>query len=324
MRKPSQNLAGPLLALAAFAIFSFHDVIVKLLGGIYSPFQIVFFSALFGFPFLTLMLIRDRTPGTLRPKHPWWTGLRTVTAVITAASAFYAFSVLPMAQTYALLFASPLLVTLLSIPVLGEPVGARRLIAVIVGLLGVIVVLQPGTTEFAAGHIAGMTAAVCGATGAVIMRKIGRDERSAVMLLYPMMANIVVMGVALPFVYQPMPLIHLQGLIAIAFLAFIASAMTVAAYRIGTAVTIAPMQYSQIIWASIYGVLLFDEVPQVSTLIGAGIIILSGVYIVLREDKRREDSNLPVLNSRLRSDVGTHPRLSVWFLRNSGDAAKSR
>ncbi|MEO1307138.1 MAG: EamA family transporter, partial [Pseudomonadota bacterium] len=128
------NTRGALLALGAFGIFAGHDVIVKFLGGTYSPVQIVFFSVLFGFPLATLMLMRERGAGTLRPVHPVWMALRTGAVVVTAVSAFYAFSSLPLATVYAVLFATPLIITVLSIPILGETVRFRRWLAVLVGL----------------------------------------------------------------------------------------------------------------------------------------------------------------------------------------------
>ena len=94
----TSNQRAVLLSLNAFGIFATHDVIVKLLGASYSAFQIVFFSVLFSFPVATMLLLRDKTVGTLIPRHPWWSLARTVAAVITGASAFYAFSVLPLAQ----------------------------------------------------------------------------------------------------------------------------------------------------------------------------------------------------------------------------------
>ena len=74
----SDNVKAVLLSLAAFGIFSTHDVVIKLLGGSYSAFQIIFFSGLLGFPLVMIMLLQDQTKGTLIPKHPWWTGLRTL------------------------------------------------------------------------------------------------------------------------------------------------------------------------------------------------------------------------------------------------------
>ena len=210
------NAVGAMYALTAFGIYSTHDVVVKFLGASYSPFQIVFFSTLFGFPIVTVMLMREREDGNLRPVHPWWTTLRTLASLVTTSSAFYAFSVLPLAQTYAIIFAAPLLITILAIPMLGETVGWRRSLAVTVGLIGVLVVLRPGSTALSAGHLAALAAAVFSAIAAVIVRKIGNDERSAVLLLYPMMANFVVMGFAMPFVYQPMSPTHLGGFALIA------------------------------------------------------------------------------------------------------------
>lgn len=301
------NLRGALCALVAFAIFATHDAFVKILGGHYSAFQLVFFSVLFSFPVVTLMLMRDPTSDNLIPRHPWWTALRTAATVVTGSSAFYAFSVLPLAQVYAILFAAPLLITLLAIPILGESVGPYRAGAVIVGLVGVLVVLQPGTTELTLGHLAALTAAVCGATGSVIVRKIGREERDAVLLLYPMVANFVLMGALLPFVYRPMPAAHLGMLAIIAVLASVAGLLVIAAYRNGDAAIVAPMQYSQIIWASIFGIALFGERPTGYTILGAIIIIASGLFIVLREN-RGASVNEPVLTTRARPDTGTTPR----------------
>ncbi|MEM6896513.1 MAG: DMT family transporter, partial [Pseudomonadota bacterium] len=255
------NTRAVLLALTAFAIFATHDVIVKLLGAHYASFQIVFFSVLFSFPVATLLLLRDQTAGTLIPVHPWWVATRTAAAVITGACAFYAFSVLPLAQTYAIIFASPLLITLLSIPILGEKVGLRRGLAVIVGLLGVLIVLRPGTTTLGLGHLAALGCAVFGALASIIVRKIGRDERSIVLILYPLMANFVIMGALMPLVYRPMTVGHLGLSFAIAALAIIAALCLISAYKSGEAAIVAPMQYSQILWATIFGMLFFSETP---------------------------------------------------------------
>ncbi|MEM8538685.1 MAG: DMT family transporter [Pseudomonadota bacterium] len=313
----SSNARGALLALLAFAIFSTHDVIVKILGGVYAPFQIVFFSVLLSFPLALIMLMRDAKPGTLVPKHPYWLSLRTVAAVLTGVSVFYAFSVLPLAQVYAILFATPLLITILAIPVLGEKVRLRRWLAVLVGLAGVLVVLRPGQTELTPGHVAALVAAIGGAVASIVVRKIGSEERPVVMLLYPMMVNFIVMAAALPFVYVAMPIEHLGLFAVIAVFAWIASRLVIAAYQAGEAAIIAPMQYSQIIWASVFGYLFFGEVIDAATAIGAAIIIASGLYIVLRESRSGNSDNTPVLRTRSRAETATTPRVSLQ-MRMSG------
>ncbi|WP_019954542.1 DMT family transporter [Yoonia vestfoldensis] len=311
------NAKGALIALAAFGVFATHDVVVKILGGIYSPVQIVFFSVLLSFPLATFTLMRDSKPGTLVPIHPWWMATRAVATVITGFTAFYAFSVLPLAQVYTILFASPLLITVLAIPVLGETVRIRRWAAVIVGLIGVLVVLRPGSTELSLGHLAALTAAIGGSVASIIVRKIGSEERPVVMLLYPMALNFVVMAAALPFVYQPMPIEHLGLLGVIAIFAWIASRMIISAYQAGEAAIIAPMQYSQIIWATIFGFFFFDELINLNTAVGASIIIASGMYIVLRESRSGASENTPVLRTRSRSETGIIPRISM-LVRVSG------
>lgn len=307
------NARGALLALLAFGIFSTHDVIIKVLGASYAPVQIVFFSVLLSFPLATLMLMRDAAPSTLIPRHPWWLALRTVAVVATGISAFYAFSVLPLAQVYAIIFASPLVITVLAIPILGEVVRFRRWLAVLVGLVGVLVVLRPGTTDLTLGHAAAGVTAVGGSIAAVVVRKVGEDERPVVMLLYPMMANLTVMAVLLPFVYVPVPIEHLGLFALVALGAWMAGRLIISAYQAGEAAIIAPMQYSQIIWASLYGFFFFDEVIDVPTALGTAIIIASGLYIVLRESRSGASENTPVLRSRSRPETGTVPRASLYM-----------
>ena len=187
---------GILIALAGFALYAAHDVLIKLLGGSYSPFQIVFFSVLFAFPLTSLMLIGEAEPATLRPVHPWWMVLRTTAVVIASGASFYAFSALPLADTYAILFSMPILVTLLAIPILGERIRLHRGLAILVGLIGVVIVLRPGDSALTLGHFAALVGASCSALAATIVRKTGRNERAVTLLLYPTLATFVVMGAA--------------------------------------------------------------------------------------------------------------------------------
>ena len=307
----SAPLRGVLFGLLGFALWSTHDLVVKSLGDTYSPVQIVFFSVLFGFPCVTILMMRDKSEQNLIPHYPGWTAIRTMAAVATGLGAFYAFSVLPLAQVYAILFAMPLLITMLAIPILGEKVGWRRWLAVLVGLGGVIVVLQPGVEPFTLGHLAAMCAAVTGAVASVIMRKIGREERTVVLMLYPMIANFLIMGGALGLVYEPMPLIDLALAAIMSVLALLALGAVIIAYRNAPAALVAPMQYSQIIWASVVGALLFGETLDRNTVIGSGIIIASGLFIVWREAVGTRSVAKPVLRTRSRAAAPAAPRVSM-------------
>ncbi|MDZ4086954.1 MAG: DMT family transporter [Tabrizicola sp.] len=320
----SPSLRGALLSLAAFAAYATHDVVVKYLGGTYSAFQTMFFAGLMGFPLVTVLLLSDRRESTLIPRHPWWTAIRTVSAVVTGVMGFYAFSVLPMATCYAIFFAMPLFITLMAIPMLGEKVGMRRGIAVIVGLLGVLIVLRPGSGDgFSLGHLAALGAATTGSLSSIIVRKIGRDERSVVLMLYPMVLTFVATGATMPFVYQPMPVEDLALTAVMAFLGMIGALASIAAYRVAAAIIVAPMQYSQIIWAVLYGWLFFNESVDFYTAVGSAVIIASGIYIVLRESTPSISQNRPVLENRSRLEMGTQPRISGWLKRfdRGGDQA---
>lgn len=264
------------------------------------------------------MLLHDRVEGHLRPVHPWWVAARTAAAMLSGLSAFYAFTKLPMAQVYAFIFASPLLVTVLSIPILGERVGIHRWVAVALGLAGVLVVLRPGATDMTLGHAAGIVAALGSAFGAVITRKIGNEERSAVLMLYPMVANCVVMAAVLPFVYVPMEVEDL-GLVAIlSLLGFVGGLFMINAFRRADAAIIAPMHYSQIVWGAGFGYFLFDEVPDRYTWIGVAIIISAGVYVVLRETWGGRSRVKPVVETRSRPQTPSAPSL-VAMLREKSD-----
>ncbi|MCB2115604.1 MAG: DMT family transporter [Rhodobacteraceae bacterium] len=307
----AHNLRGAIYALMAMGIFSTHDVVVKTLGARYSPVQIVFFAALLSFPIVALILLNDGKDESLRPRRPGWVALRAVLTVVTGVSAFHAFATLPLAQVYVILFASPLLITILAIPLLGEKVRLRRWIAVIVGLTGVLVVLRPGQAELSLGHLTAMIAAICGSTASVIVRKIGSEERSVVLLMYPLVANFVAMGAVLPFVYVPMPFLDLALLAVMAMLGLLASFLIILAYRAGEAAVVAPMQYSQILWATAYGYLLFDERIDRATALGAAIIIASGLYIVFRESRAGASRHRPVIETRGRNETVTTPRSSI-------------
>jgi drug/metabolite transporter (DMT)-like permease len=306
------NPKAAFYALCAFAIFATHDVFVKILGEDYSSFQIVFFNVVFGLPLVTLVMMQDAKPGTLLPVHPIWSAIRTVATMFTGLLAFYAFSVLPLAQVYSILFAMPLLITVLAIPILGEQVGFHRWMAVIVGLLGVLIVLRPDTVDLTVGHLAALGAALSGAIASVIVRKIGQEERLAVLMIYPMIATFIFMGIALQYTYEPMPLSDLRISFLIAVLGLIATFFVIAAYRIGEAAIVAPMQYSQIIWASLFGYFLFDETMDNSTIIGASVIIASGLYIVLREAGSASE-HTPVLRARSRFEMGGGLRVGAMI-----------
>ncbi len=302
-------LRGLGFAVIGFGLFATHDAIIKALGETYAVFQIIFFAMLFAFVPMALLILADRAQQNFRPHHPWLVLARSALTIIAMSCAFYAFVTLPLTEVYALLFAVPLLITALSVPLLGEVVRARRWAAVGIGLIGVIVVLRPGMTALTLGHLAGLTAAVAAALAAIVVRKIGSEERPAVLILYPMVLSLLAMALTLPAVYEPVALPDLGLMAAVGLLTVIAQLCTIAAYRLAPAAVVAPMQYTQILWATAYGALFFSEKPDIYVGIGSAIIIGSGLFVVWRESRENVSKRNPVLRtSNPRFDTGPSPR----------------
>ena len=279
------NLKGALLGLAGMGLFACADVTIKALGAGYDPFQILFFAGLMSVPLLAGMAMADPAAASLRPRRPGLMALRCCIVVLNGICGTYAFSTLPLAQCYAIFFTMPIFITLLSAVILGEKIDAPRGLAVVAGLIGVVVALDPGTSALQWGHAVALAGAVFGAANYVMIRISGGVERTVVMILYPVMLQLVVAAVALPLVYVPMPLVDLGLAALMAGLAFAGYLAIIAAYRHAPGIVVAPMQYSQILWAAILGALLFDEVMSLRTVAGVVIIVAAGVVIVTRPDR---------------------------------------
>jgi len=288
-------LKGAGLALLGYAVFSLHDAVTKSLDGV-PVFQIVFFVVLFSFVPFTVSLAFDSTGRSLRPRLPGLVALRCLFSVLGLLCVFSAFERLPLAEVYSLIFASPILITLLAIPILGEKVRLFRWFAILLGLGGVLIVLRPGSAPLTPAHMLALGGAVCIAAGAVVTRRIGAREHTVTLLLYPMLANMLVCGVALFFVYEPMSGEVLLKCALIGLMSVIGQALVIGAYRASEAQFVAPMQYSQMLWALIYGALVFDEQVDGTVLLGAAVIVLSGLLFIWRE--LTASISQPVLRTR--------------------------
>jgi drug/metabolite transporter (DMT)-like permease len=279
-------LAGLSISLFANLMFSTSDAIVKVLTVHYSVFQIVVTQALFALIPIAVMLHRTGGLHVLRVRHPKLVLLRGLLAGTGTVFGFFSFSQLPLAETYSIFFSTPIMVTLLSIPLLGERVGLHRWSAVIVGLIGVLVMVRPGFESLHVGHAAALMAAVIGSFTVLVMRRIAREEQHSVMVIAVVLGLIVVSlpGMILTF---HMPSLHDMTLFAGAGLLMgSAQFFVVRALSFAPASAIAPMQYSQMLWAILYGFVLFGTTVDPMVILGATIVIGSGAYIMQRERRR--------------------------------------
>jgi S-adenosylmethionine uptake transporter len=146
--------------------------------------------------------------------------------------------------------------------------------------VGVLIVVRPGLMPLGFAHFTALCSALFGSVYFAILRKTGGAERMTVLMLYPLLAQVVVTAMLLPFFYKPMPVAHigLTGLMAI--LGFCGTLLVIGAYRHAPAAVVAPMQYGQIIWASLFGILYFGEPMDAATVTGIAIVIAAGIYIM--------------------------------------------
>lgn len=274
------SLKGALLGLVGFGLFSVADATIKHLGGTYHPVQIVAFAGLFTLPLIALMWLRQ--PVSLSPVHPWLMALRTLALIGNGLLVTYAFTALPLAQAYAIFFTLPLMLSLIAWPLLGDRVDATGGLAVLLGLIGVIVALNPGKVEFTLAHLAAILGTVLAAVHYLIIRKTGGAEAMVPMMLYPVLGQTVSAFLILPGRYVPMPLADLATVGAITLTGLAGTLLMIAAYRVAPPIIVAPMQYSQIAWAAILGALFFAEPMSATTALGMAIIAAAGFLIIAR------------------------------------------
>ncbi len=286
-QKPASSLRGILLALAAFALFTGMDCSVKALGARYHVFQVVWLQTA---TIMVVMLVSAAGRGQLsrlRTRQMRMHLLRGLLTIVSINSAFYSFVVMPLADVYAVLFTVPLLVTALSVPLLGERVGWRSWSAVLVGFSGVMLMVRPGQGLMAVMVLVPLVSAVATAVGFILVRKLQDTESVESLGLYGNVALLVVMAPLLPGVFEMPTFADLLLSLLGGGLAAAGFSLLVQAYRLAAISVIAPFQYSQMPFAVLAGLALFDDRPEPEMLAGAAIVAASGVYILQREAIRR-------------------------------------
>jgi drug/metabolite transporter (DMT)-like permease len=267
----------------AFLLYSSMDMMVKLLSAGYPIHQMLFFNALFALLPIAIAVWRRGGFRGLRTRRPAGHLLRGAFGMASSFAAMTAFSLLPMADVYAILFATPLLVTALSVPFLGEQVGWRRWSAIMVGFAGVMIMLDPGQSAIGAGSIAALAAALLASFSIVMVRKLSVTESTGSIALYSNLLIVLVMGAWLAIDFRPMAL----GDLALAAVAGMAGGSAllalIGAYRRAAAAIVAPFQYSQMIWGVVFGFLVFGDLPTAGVALGSAIVVASGLYIIHRE-----------------------------------------
>jgi drug/metabolite transporter (DMT)-like permease len=285
--RPSAAALGIAAAFVAFALFTMMDTVVKWMSAGYPLHQIVMTNALVALVPVLALVARAGTWQVLATRRPLLHLVRGLIGVGGAYGAFFAYSRMPLADAYAILFASPLFITALSAALLKEPVGWRRWTAVAVGFAGVLVMLRPGAGVVGLGALGALVGSLSFSSGVLLVRWAGRRESALAFVFY---TNLVIaFGGAslLPTGFVAPALPDLGLMIVAGLLNGTAMLLVVSAFRWAPAAVVAPFQYTQMLWGVLLGYLVWGDVPDRALLLGGGIVIASGLYILHRETLRR-------------------------------------
>jgi drug/metabolite transporter (DMT)-like permease len=285
LARADNPLRGIALIVASTLFLSASDVTSKYIATYLPPLEIAWFRFA-GFVVILAPILIMR-PWLLRAARPGLQVLRGATLAGSSLLFISALPFLPLAEATATSFVAPLFVTGLSIPLLGEKIGVRRLVAACIGFLGVLIVVRPGSSTFHPAAVLTLTSALGWALTLVVTRKMSGDDSSLTTLTYSALVGLILLSLLVPLVWvTPSTSIFLLAC-CVAVLSTVGQWIVVLAYRYGDASVLAPFTYSQLIWATGFGYLVFAALPDVWTFVGAVVIITSGVYTAHRERIRR-------------------------------------
>lgn len=277
------------LVIAACFLFSFLDASAKylVLQGLEAPFvtwvrfavHLVLVLVLFRVWSSRMMFRTGNLPGQVA---------RGVLMFGSTIFNFMALQTLQLAETISMAFFSPMVVVALAGPLLGEWAGWRRWLAVIVGFIGVLVVTRPGFGEFGVGYLFSLAFVACHSLYIIMTRKMAATESAESLIFYSALTPVLFLLPAVPL-YGSMPQGGLQwGLLVVTGVCGgLGHWLLIKAYKQATTAALAPYPYTQIVWMVALGWFVFNDLPDMWTLVGASIIVASGLYIIHREHRLR-------------------------------------
>ena len=292
--RPRENVVrGILYVCASMVVSAVMSVGIKYLSDTYPAVELTFFRSLFGFIPVFVLVFRGGGVRTLRTQRPWSHFVRSAVWVASFLCSFLSLHFLTLANSVALGFLAPLFMTVLSVPMLGERVGIHRWGAVVVGFLGVLFMARPSGEVFQIGTVFGIANALFWAIGSLSVRQLTRTESSASITFYTHLFSTLILAVALPvFWLKP----SWQGLLAMGGLGLmggISQYWTTQAFSYAPASAVAPFNYTQMIWAVLFGFIVWGDLPTVDLMIGVALVIASGLYILHRETRHRRPAAPP-------------------------------
>lgn len=277
------NVRGVALIALAFFAFSVTDMIAKFSTGSFNPFEVVWFRQL-GLLSGVLIALMLRGPSILKTPRPWTQVARGALAAVSVSSFVVAVKFIPLVDAVAISFVAPFVVTAVGGLLLGEKVGPRRWTAVVIGFIGAMIVLRPGLGTFHPAALLVLVAATAFGLRQVLSRRLAYFDKTITTVSYTAIVSTALFSLTLPFIWHAPETVSQYALLAaMACCAATGEILIIKALEIGEAAAVAPVQYSLIIWGTLWGWLVFDELPDIWTSVGAAIIVATGLYVFQRE-----------------------------------------
>jgi drug/metabolite transporter (DMT)-like permease len=289
VRAPSDVLRGILLMCAGVSSFPFMNAGVKLLADDYPASQITW-ARFTGHLLIMLVVFLPKYRWTLlRTRHPVIQVGRSAAMLLSNLLFVMAIGQVPLATASAIGFTSPLIVTALSVPLLHESVGWRRWSAVVVGFVGALMVIRPGSGFRDPAVLLILLSSLIYALYQIGTRSVAHHDNAATGIIFAALLGSLGMTLIMPFVFvMPRTLFDAFLFCSLGLLGGFGHYLIIRAFQLGPAAVIAPLGYVELVGSVVLGYLLFTNFPDLWTWLGSGVIIASGIYIALRERKRRE------------------------------------
>jgi len=284
-----RNALRAILFMAiAINLFPFMNVAVKYLSVDYPTTQILWARYAGHLLFMVLMFMPKRGMDLFRASKPGVHVIRSILMFVSTICFFSALRWIPVPTASAINFTSPLIVTAMAAPFLGEAVGWRRWVAVAVGFAGALIIIRPGGADTHWAMLLVLGTAFSYATYQIVTRKFSASDTPETSITYISIVGAVLSTLALPFDFHlPKDWIDTGVFLAIGFIGGIGHYFVIRAFQLGEASVLAPFNYGQLVMATVLSFLVFGTFPDAWTFVGAGVIVSSGLYITYRETRRR-------------------------------------
>ena len=279
-------MLGMVAAMGAFFMFTVMNMFAKLLSVNHSVIEIAFYRNLVAcLPFLVMIFAFGRREILVIRSKPSLVGIRAAIGTISLVTTFAAYSLMPMADTTALLFTSSLFIPVLGVIFLKESVGPYRWAAVAIGFIGVIIMAHPSGEVNTLGILVALTATLMHATLQIILRYLGRYESPETISFYFFVIGVFLTALPLPFIAVRPTLAEVPLLIGVGLSGAGAQWLLSIAFRNAKAAIVTVFNYSSIVWATLFGWLIWGDWPLPAVMTGAAVVIASNILMIWRESR---------------------------------------